>query len=442
MSITSIISAIGDTGKVYPLIVRDCGIEVPTKIYLTYKENENDKKIQKLATRERFLDEYAGSAVWLGAVPLVEKAANKIIRKQGYNPDINIKLFKEENGLQGLKYNINKFKDKVSEDIINDLKKFETNEAKNIYKKILASRFAAATLIPIAFIGFILPKMIFASSAKKIADLKKQANNQPQQPQNFTGDLFKKFETLKKQPSFTGNLITSLANFSTVEKMEVIDGGYAFGRIVTARKGADGNRNEAKDIAFKMAGMMYLNYMAPKQIEKGLNYSSQKLFKLNVNLDPLMLEDKNFIKEITDGTLELPKSNEAKDLIDFVDSNPKSIFVKYANKFEKIKMLKNGVRDPRAYVNIKNLKEFKNDIEEFAKMAKQSASELQGDEFANQIAKFAKKAKMVKFANILANVGISSFLLAYCLPKAQFAFRRLITGSELDPGIVNANMEK
>ena len=94
-------------------------------------------------------------------------------------------------------------------------------------------------------------------------------------------------------------------------------------------------------------------------------------------------------------------------------------------------MLNENIRDPRAYVDIKKLAQFKNDIEEFAKSAKASQS----------VEKLAKRAKGIKTFNILANVGLSSFLLAYCLPKAQFAFRRLVTGSELEPGIVNANMK-
>ena len=422
MNVTSIISAIGNNSSIYPLLVRDCGIEVPSKVYLTYKENENDKDVQKLATRERFLDEYAGSAVWLGGIPLVESILNKFIKSRGFNPNVNIKLLQEEENIQGLNYNIKKFEGKVSKEIIDDLKKLGTKETQNAYKNLLAVRFAAATLIPIAFIGFILPKMIFASSAKKIAELKEKKEQQ------------------QKTQSFTGNIAGTLANFTTLQKMETIDGGYALGRIVTARKGADGNRNEAKDIAFKMAGMMYLNYIAPTQLEKILNKICKNVFKINTNLDPLMFEDKKFIEAITNNTIKLPKSNEAKDLLDFVDNNPDSLFVKYANKFEKVKMLKNGVRDPRAYVNIKKLREFKNEIEIFRDMAQKSAKNLQGDKFAKQITKFAKRAKGVKTFNILANVGISSFLLAYCLPKAQYAFRRLVTGSELEPGIVNANM--
>ena len=53
-----------------------------------------------------------------------------------------------------------------------------------------------------------------------------------------------------------------------------------------------------------------------------------------------------------------------------------------------------------------------------------------------EIEKFAKKALKVKSGNIIANVALSSFLLAYCLPKAQFLFREWYTGSKLEPGLI------
>lgn len=447
MTLTRIISAIGNNSSIYPLLVRDCGIEVPSKVYLTYKQNEDDPTVAKLATRERFLDEYTTSAVWLGGIPLIDWAVNNIIKKLGYNPKVNLKLFKEEKGIQGVNENIARFKNIASknpqareaiEKALADLKKAASN--KKVYEKLLAAKFVAATAIPIAFIGFILPKMIFASSAAKIAKLKAQRKKQNSQQntmafEGLKSDTFAVMSLKKKKDvSFGGRFISNLANFSTLEKMETIDGGYAIGRVLTARKGADGNRNEAIDIGFKMAGMMYLNYVAPKQIEKILNKATMKAFKLDVKLDPLMLADKEFLKQIKEGALELPKTARPQDMLDYIDNNPKSLFVKYANKFEKITMLKEGVRDPRAYVNMKKLAEFRNDIEAFAKNAL-------SDGGAAMVEKFAKRAKFVKSVNILANVGLSSFLLAYGLPKAQFAFRKLVTGSDLEPGIVNAEQQ-
>ena len=173
-----------------------------------------------------------------------------------------------------------------------------------------------------------------------------------------------------------------------------------------------------------MAGMMFLNFVAPKWIEKGLNKIT------GVELDPIVLADKDFAEQIKNGNLKLPVNDSAEELLKFVDNidNKDTIFIKYAKKFEKVKMLDNGIRDPREYVNIKNLAKFRNDIETFALKAKN----------ADDMAAFIRKAKFAKSANILTNVAVSSFLLAYALPKVQFAFRKLVTGSDLEPGLAPA----
>lgn len=416
MTISNIISAIGNNSSVYPLIVRDCGIEVPTKIALTYNQNKKESKgIAYLAARERFLDEYATSAVWLGGIPFVGWIANKYIKARGLNPDVNLKLFKEEQGIQGIDYNIKKFKD-LAPDAVKDLVKAKEN--KKLFEKLLAGKFIASTTIPILFMGFILPKLIFASSAKKIQNLREkeaQSLKNNAQVSFLQKDRFYK----SKDVNFTGSWITKAANFSAQDKMAVTDGGYAVGRIATAR-----NKNERYDLSFKMAGMMFLNFVAPKWIEKGLNKIS------GISLDPVMLADKDFMTQIKEGKLQLPKTDSAKDLLDFVDNiqNKDTYFIKYAKKFEKIKMLENGIRDPREYVDLKKLGSFRNDIELFSqKLLKSENIDL-----------FIKKAKFAKSANILTNVALSSFLLAYVLPKAQFAFRKLVTGSDLEPGLAPA----
>ena len=165
--------------------------------------------------------------------------------------------------------------------------------------------------------------------------------------------------------------------------------------------------------------MMFLNFVAPKWIEKALNKIS------GVTLDPAILADKSFISKVKKGIFILPEDNNPETLIKFVDKNPDSMFVTLANKFKKVKMLKNNIRDPRAYIDFEELGNFRNSIEEFMQKAPS------GKKFKN----YLLKSKILKSTNILLNVGISSFLLAYALPKATFAFRKLVTGSELEPGL-------
>ncbi len=414
MTITNIISAIGNNNSVYPLLVRDCGIEVPTKVALTYQQNKEDKEVAWLATRERLVDEYTVSAVWLGGIPLLERINAKILKNRGFNPAISTKLMKEE-AEQGLDFNIKKFKD-LAPEAVKDLEFLKANQAK--YKKLIGGKILAETAIPIALMGFIIPKLVFAWTAntKKELAKKKALNNDTFTPQQ------KNMSDFAKNLSFKGGIMSGLANFSTVQKMALTDGGYAVGRVATARK-----KNEAYDIGFKMAGMMFLNFVFPKYLASFLDKTTGKAINTNLNLDIKMLDDKDFIDAIKSKKFTLPDAKSGKELLDFVDKNPDSLFVKYANKYKKVTMLENGVRDPRKYVDLNALKGFRDDIAEISQNALKS-----GD-----VAKFMKKAKGLKAVNILANVGISSFLLAYGLPKAQFAFRKIITGSELEPGIVD-----
>lgn len=429
MSIVNIISAIGNNNSVYPLLVRDCGIEVPTKVVLTYNQNKDDEDVAWLATRERLVDEYTVSAVWLGGIPLLEKINAKILKNRGFNPFISTKLMKEE-AEQGLEFNIKKFKN-LAPEAVKDLEFLKANQAK--YKKLIGSKILAETAIPIALMGFIIPKLIFAWTAntkKELAKKKEMSRNSENNDKtSLNSDIFvpktknmSEFANNAQGLTFGNGILSSMANLSTVQKMALTDGGYAVGRIATARK-----KNEAYDIGFKMAGMMFLNFVFPKYLAKFLDKTTGRAIKSNLNLDIKMLDDKEFIEAIKNKKLAIPDAKTGRELLEFVDKNPDNLFVKYADKYKKVTMLENGVRDPRCYVNLDALKSFRDNIAEISQNALKSGN----------VEKFMKKAKIMKGVNILANVGISSFLLAYGLPKAQFAFRKLITGSELEPGIID-----
>lgn len=418
MITTNIISAIGNNSSIYPLLVRDCCIEVPSKIYITRKENLKESR-QKAndATREKFIDEYFTSAVWLGGIPLVEFLANKFIKKKGYNPEFNLKLLKEEE-YQGIEYNIRKFKN-LAPDAVKELEKIKNN--KRVFEKFVAGKFASAVIIPTAIMGFVLPKLNFALTKKIKTDRKNK------QMVDFNqGDLsFQKKATIdtftsSKNINFTGNWISTIANLRTVDKMALTDGGLTVGRVTTSR-----NKQEGAVNAFRMLGSMFLNFVAPVYIAKFLDKTANKLFNINVNLDPKIMENETFIEAIKNNQVELPKSNSAKDLFEFIDSNPKSLFSQFAQMEGKISYLESGVRNPLKYVDVDALANFKNEFENFVKSAQKS----------KDINKFVKKAKYVKSLNIISNVLISSSLLAIALPKAQYWFNKLITGSYSDPGL-------
>ena len=430
MTITNIISAIGNNSSIYPLLVRDCCIEAPSKILIARRENSKESQIKANdATREKIIDEYATSAIWLGGIPAVEKLADKYISKKGYNQNVNIKLFgegkKEGSSLvQGIEYNIKKFSqysNKDVQDAVSDLIKVRDNKA--VYEKFLTKKFAAATIIPTLIMGFVLPKLNFALTRKV------KENRNTQLPLNVPTKSFTSlnrtkfsdfYEKQNKDIAFTGGLTSTIASLRTVDKMAISDGGLTVGRVSTSRNKEEGYAN-----AFRMIGSMILNFVTPVYIAKGLDKLANKLFKINVNLDPLILDNEEFISAIKENKIELPKSNSPKDLMDFIDSKPNSLFSKFAQKMKKVSYLKSGIRDPRKFVDINDLSDFKTEFESFIDSARVSKN----------IEKFAKRAKYVKCANILANVGISSFLLAGVLPAATYKFIKLTTGSYSDPGL-------
>lgn len=407
MSLVNIISAVGNNSSVYPLIVRDCGIEVPTKIAMTYNQNLKDsKQMANNALRERLIDEYGTSIVWLGGIPLMNAVADWGIKKLGYDPKVNVSLLKE-NERQGLKYNIEKFKN-LAPDEVKAMEKVLKN--KSTYQKLLAGKFVLSTAIPIAIMGYYLPKFNFALTDKL---RKKQEAVKPIVQDTLIAE--KRYE-MGENPSFKG-LSSSLANMSTVNKMAITDGGLTIGRVGTAR-----NKYEKMENGFKMSMMMFLNFIAPIWIAKGLDNLSGKLFNTNVNLDPMLLADKQFVKEIKDGSLQIPESN----YIEYLDKNPDSKISKLCEKYCGVKYLKNRVRDPREFVDEKKIGKFLDELRKFSKEAAASGN----------VDKYAKKALKVKSANILANVGISSFLLAAVLPKVTFILRKKVTGSDAEPGLM------
>ena len=122
--------------------------------------------------------------------------------------------------------------------------------------------------------------------------------------------------------------------------------------------------------------------------------------------------------------LELPKSQE--EVIEFIDNNPKSVFSKMAEKKGEVKFLKCGVRDPRCFVDTEKVFNLAEQMREFGENARKSGN----------VKKYARKALGAKSASILANIAISSSLLAVGLPQLQFAVRRLFFKSDVDPGLV------
>lgn len=418
MSYINVISAIGNNRGIAPLFVRDCCIEIPAKLGLTYNQNIKDsRQMAKNATRERFIDEYGTSAIWMGGPIVIDRFCNWAINKFGYNPEVNMSLFKERKD-QGIKYNIEKFKEKAPNEV-KDLEKALLNKSK--YQRLQAGKFALSTLIPITLMGFVLPKLNFKLT-EKINDRKNTLIPRPAIEGTTGGATPLRSQLRNKETndlSFKG-LVSTMANMSNVNKMAVTDGGLTIGRVWTAR-----NRYEQAELGFKNAMMMFLNFVFPIYLAKGLDKMSMKLFNTNVNLDPKLMNNTEFMKAVQENIIEMPKKREK--IIEFLDKNPNSEFSKLCEEYCGVKYLKNRVRDPREFVDTKKIEDFIKELQKFANEVKTS----------KDVQKYSRKAIKIKSFNIMANVGISSFLLAVTLPKLIFFLREKITGYKAEPGLMN-----
>ena len=157
MSLVNIISALGNNNSIYPLLVRDCGIENVAKCALTYKQNVKESKfIAQQATRERIIDEYSTSAIWLGGIPLIGKICDKLIDLTGLSSKVDVNLFNETQN-QGLLKNIAQFKQSAPKQV-EELVKVSKNQ--KAFKNLQVAKFFVTTAIPIAIMGFVLPKFI------------------------------------------------------------------------------------------------------------------------------------------------------------------------------------------------------------------------------------------------------------------------------------------
>jgi len=430
MKVSNIISAIGNNSSIYPLLVRDCGIENVAKVAMTYKQNKKESDfIAKQAARERIVEEYGTSAVWLGGVPFIGFLADKVIEKKGFCSQISTELLKD-NGIQGLETNIARFKNSAP-DMVRDLEKVLDNKA--VFKKLQVGKFLATTIIPITVMGFILPRLNFNYTKKKLEENKdkiaevisKKSEMLEQQNKISQNKTAIPVSVKSSKISFKG--LDSLLGISNLQKMMILDGGLTAGRIRTAR-----NKDEKAEVAFKMAGMCYLNYRAPKLIERGLNKVTKTLFGINTELDTKILDNKEFISAIKDKLIELPSDNTPEKMLEFLETKPNSLFSRIAENQKLVQFTKDRVRDPRKYVDVKKLNVLKDAVSGFAQDSISSGS----------VEKYAKKALKAKTFNVVANVLISSFLLAVALPKVQFLFRKLRTKSNLEPGIRLENEKK
>jgi len=458
------------TSSLVPVAIKDSA-DIVGRTTMAKKEGGEHE------ARERFIEETSTSLVWLGGIPLSRWLFDKaIINPLGFDSKTNLELFdKKKNTYQNIQDNFEKIKDvKLKDQKLNNLagklSDSATKEIKilgksfNKYKSLQVIKAVVTTLIPMVLLSHTLVKMNFDLTDKiKKKELEDKYKKQPipsqnkeiQQSNNKKDVNFSSLKSFMVETFSPVALATSATN-NPLANMGALDFTISGGRIAIAR-----NTNEKIEYGIKEGGIIFFIYMGGKLIQDGLEWCAKKIFKVNVNLSPALLEDskkggfQEKVKEmISDPSKKAEWMNfdnkKEKEILDtikdhlkdekgFADKEFVNPVLKAAQKTGLIKLLETAdgkfVLDPRKYIDTSKISDLNKNVAAFTENAGKNTSKTLKEFFA--------QAKNLKRASLILNLLICNIAVGYAVPKLQYMIREKRTGTKMAPGFEKyAKMEK
>ncbi len=447
-TVSAIFSALGNNSSIAQIAVKD-GIETVGRTAMAYKEgSKTSKRFGALEAREKLIEANATSLVWLGGIPTLKILFDKLYTNKKYGfaqlkeygmdalAKTDIRLL-DKNSPQALK--LENITDKA---LIPHVKKILDNPQG--FKNTFIKRAAITTLIPIALVGYVLPKTVYAYTHRRIENQKKKELKNA-----FKNQSINKENIINSKPVFATFMgkanRANLAFHGAIEKvskyftqpntnMVMVDGGILAGRVSSSR-----NFLEGCERAINELGYIFFLYCGGKYVAKGLEALTKKLGGIPTSLDAKLLQDKSFTdslvamakdKNLFEKAIEFTANNE-KSIINLIDTNLKqnggkftNLTLQAANKTGLISVI-NGARNPLKYVETKEITALNGQIKEFVETLARSANPEA----------LIKKAKILKRGSIIANIALCSAVLAYGLPKLQYLFRSKVSPNTVAPGL-------
>lgn len=452
MQIANIISIIGNNSSATPILVKD-GIESSAKVCLANKQGQKVSKEQGFyEARETAIEEFGTAAIWFLGPKVIGKAFNFVSKNiLGLK---NEKLLNVDSQLlngkhyQTLKENLKNSKDTFLKQDADKL----TAKSDNLIPKLSAltkSKYGLGIGLSIGILAglTILKQKITESSINK--------HGTPQ-GLSFNGYVQSKFKDHPAFSSFIGKKNNpkspSFKGLGELAAQASIDAGIGGVRVVTAR-----DNDEKKEYTFKVITFLIFNYLSAPVIEKGVNKIAQKL-NLPISLDPIILADKNFVKDVSsavensktkDKMLEFINSEgvsseigKEEKIIKFIDEEiKKGVYDKNGN-FEKFNnktlelaqktgliKIENNQRATTKFIDTKKVQKINENMKEIIKTASENGS----------AESLMKKIKHTKYASVLVNIAICSAIVGIVLPKIQYMFREKGIGTVASPGVKASN---
>ena len=316
---------------------------------------------------------------------------------------------------------------------IQDCLKDGGNKAKNLFK----GKIIAATALTLATF-FLLTKTKQKNTKNTVIKEIKQKMDNPfneiptiSEPEIFSdiADIAKNNETKKnkKTQTFKGaaKSISEAIMFNPVHNMKLIDAGITTERLACSR-----NKTEFCEHAIKEGGFLFFIYGFGNLVEKGINKFSSKVLKKPIDLSIDVLMDEKLTEALSKGKIisdaaKLPaKDKSLTEKLNFVLNNPDNIIVQAAKKSKIVSTVRdksgNIFVDTSKYIDPKAIEELAENLTNLDKNFKISNEPVK---------KFLNKTKGLKVGSVMANIGISCFVLGYLIPKLVYKYREMKTGT-------------
>lgn len=473
------ISSLDSSKSLLPFFVKD-SIDNAGRTVMAYNEGG------KHEAREKFIEENATSLFWLGGIPAVRWAANKIYKKK-FDTDIHFKRINSD-GIQNyfadswkkadgtLKFSPDDLKgitlggDKLK--LVQEKLKgqgFVPNIKVGNYKKYHRGVTAASVFINLFMLTVAIP-MFNQYLSRKIISKEFNKNIKKKAKDNFGNNVsFSQFSSnthhpdIKRKPTFTSmrdfvdfkkllnfTEMAEVSQMNTTNSMLLLDYGISGSRVTFVPR----DNNERIEYIVKEGGIILFFYQAADWIRNGFIYLANKGFKTPINLDFKIINDKEFAKNMKNcknpdslfkfvNIVEKDDKSEIK-VIKFIDEELKNVAtnsrdnvfdnftLKMAQKHGLIDVeydgkLKKWIRHSKKYVDTQKVIELNSNLKDFYENASKSS--------LASIQKVISKTKAVKSLSVLGNIAICSFTLCYLLPKFQYFIREHRTKTNTAPGI-------
>lgn len=457
---TQIVSALNNYSSITPIMTKDL-IENVGRTTTAYCNS--GKETRNYEATEKFIDANMSSLFWFGSIPFANKIFNLTAFKfTKLDPEVSLSYLKNGEEIQ----KINKVLERVSDNklpqrIISnkgkviDVKTILENVAQNEnrFKNLQISRMFISLAFATYLSAVVLPKSII-----KLTEIFINSNNKKKNSSKYTANKivsFGSFDSFIGKNTNTKNPSKGIVSFkslkssifnkaitaqnSALEGMAAMDIAISSGRIYYVNKreqdALNGRKSKTRYAAgleklIREVGAFYLIYFGGNHIKKIIDKFTKN------NLDPVIIEDKNFIKELRSGAFNTNpiKTLTGEQTLDYIDkniNNENEVFIKYAKKLGWIQTVKNEAgqtfRNPLKYVDMKKLSDnFDIICENSKEFLKQGGENLE---------KFIAKQAKIKRFGIYGNLIASSFAVSYILPQIMYSFRKLYTGSSEEPGI-------